>query len=109
MCSVSLAGELNICADQLGSGYTSVPDFTINPSKVSVSFVPPSISSDPLPLRLLTNGEPEPDIDENRASAILAEDELEIEVDLGHGPEETKVWTCDFSHVSVLRHTGETR
>jgi glutamate N-acetyltransferase/amino-acid N-acetyltransferase len=53
-------------------------------------------------LRLLTNGEPEEGIDEVRASEILKEEDLEIEVDLGGGEEEARVWTCDFSHVSRM-------
>jgi glutamate N-acetyltransferase/amino-acid N-acetyltransferase len=48
----------------------------------------------------LTNGEPEPSIDEERAAEILKEEDLEVEIDLGNGAEEAEVWTCDFSHVS---------
>ena len=83
------------------SGYTPLPPSTIHPNNVSVSFIPPSSSSDPTPLRLLTHGEPEPNIDESRASIILAEEDLEVEIDLGDGDAEARVWTCDFSHVSV--------
>lgn len=89
------------------SGYTDVPEGTISPTSVSVSFIPPSKSSNPTPLRLLTNGEPEPSIDESRASELLAEEDLDILVDLGvEGGEAAKYWTCDFSHVSsiVFRH-----
>lgn len=83
------------------SGYTDVPAGTISPTSVSVSFIPPVQSSNPTPLRLLKNGEPEPEIDEKRASEILAEEDLEILVDLGvAGGEKAKYWTCDFSHVS---------
>lgn len=68
---------------------------------MTVSFVPSSTASNDTPLRLLTNGEPEPNIDEARASEILAEEDLEVVVDLGQeGGEEARVWTCDFSHVS---------
>lgn len=81
------------------SGYTPLPPSTISPEKVSVSFIPSPTSSDTTPLRLLTNGEPEPNIDEGRASVILSEEDLEVEVDLGGGNEEARVWTCDFSHV----------
>lgn len=84
------------------SGYTAVPPSTISPTSVSVSFIPSPTASDPTPLRLLTNGEPEAFIDEERASVILAEEDLEVEIDLGGGNEEAKVWTCDFSHVSAL-------
>jgi len=49
----------------------------------------------------LTNGEPEPKIDEARASEILAQEDLEVLVDLGvEGGEKANYWTCDFSHVS---------
>jgi hypothetical protein len=68
---------------------------------VTVSFVPSAGVADPTPLRLLTNGEPEPDIDEARASVILAEEDLEVVIDLGEKDgAEARVWTCDFSHVS---------
>jgi len=49
----------------------------------------------------LTNGEPEAYIDEERAAVILKEEDLEVEIDLGSGEEEARVWTCDFSHVSL--------
>ena len=81
------------------SGYTAVPEGTISPSKVSVSFIPAPSISDASPLRLLINGEPE-EVDEERASVLLAEEDLEVEIDLGSGAEEARVWTCDFSHVS---------
>lgn len=85
----------------ISRGYTILPESVkINPTKVSVSFVPPASASNPAGLRLLTNGEPEPDIDEARASEILKEEDLEVVVDLGDGAEEARVWTCDFSHVS---------
>jgi glutamate N-acetyltransferase/amino-acid N-acetyltransferase len=79
-----------------------LPEGTISPTAVTVSFVPSAEVADSTPLRLLTNGEPEPNIDEARASEILAVEDLEVVVDLGvKGGEEARVWTCDFSHVSV--------
>lgn len=90
----------NVC--QL-SGYTDAPAGTISPTSVSVSFLPSATSSNPEPLHLLKNGEPEPDIDEGRASEILKEEDLQVLVDLGHdGGASAKYWTCDFSHVSFL-------
>jgi hypothetical protein len=69
-----------------------------------VSFIPPTTSADPTPLKLLTNGEPEPAIDEERASVILAEEDLEVLIDLGvEGGQSAKYWTCDFSHVGGRR------
>lgn len=82
------------------SGYTPLPPSTISPTSVSVSFIPSSSTPNSTPLRLLTNGEPEENIDEVRAAEILKEEDLEVEIDLGAGEEEARVWTCDFSHVS---------
>jgi len=84
------------------SGYTSLPASTISPTSVSVSFIPPPSAADTTPLKLLTNGEPESFIDEDRAAVILKEEDLEVEIDLGNGQEEARVWTCDFSHVSEV-------
>lgn len=93
---------LNLSLDPGFSGYTDLPQNTISPTSVSVSFVPPSESSNPKSLRLLTNGEPEANIDEVRASEILAEEDLEILIDLGvSGGEMATYWSCDLSHVSL--------
>lgn len=73
----------------------------VDPSKVSVSMRPGkgnSLTSDVLPL--LANGEPVP-LDEVHASKILAQEDVEIVVDLGLGPERAVMWTCDFSHEYV--------
>jgi N-acetylglutamate synthase/N-acetylornithine aminotransferase len=96
------------CAEELNpSGYTVLPESAaINPTSVSVSFHPPATSANPAPIRLLTNGEPEANIDEERASEILKEEDLEVVVDLGAGSEEALVWTCDFSHVSAACRYG---
>jgi hypothetical protein len=84
------------------SGYTVLPpSSSIDPTKVSVTFVPPPSAANTTPLRLLTNGEPGANIDEERASEILKEEDLQVEVDLGQGSEEARVWTCDFSHEYV--------
>ena len=72
---------------------------TIDPTKVSVTFIP-SDSSTPLPV--LVDGEPKV-VDEARALEILRNEEFELEVDLGLGGQsEAKYWTCDFSYVSSL-------
>ncbi|CAG8438408.1 14012_t:CDS:10 [Ambispora leptoticha] len=76
-------------------GYSGVK--SINPSSVSVSFIPTDGTT---PLNLLVNGEPEL-VDEKRASEILAMEDLEIGVDLGGGDHSAKMWTCDFSHEYV--------
>ena len=74
----------------------SVP--IIDPTKVSVSFIPSDGSS---PLPVLVNGEPE-NVDEVRAKEILILEDFGVEVDLGMGGEdgEARYWTCDFSYVS---------
>lgn len=83
------------------SGYADVPAGAIDPFRVSVTFIPAPTCADQTPLRLLTKGEPEADIDEGRASVILAEEDLEIDIDLGNGEAEAQFWTCDFSHEYV--------
>ncbi|KDQ06305.1 hypothetical protein BOTBODRAFT_168156 [Botryobasidium botryosum FD-172 SS1] len=76
-------------------GYAPVS--CVDPTKVSVSFVPSDGSSD---LALLVNGEPQA-VDEARASQILEKEDLEIRVTLGVGNEGAKYYTCDFSHEYV--------
>ncbi|KAL2813269.1 hypothetical protein BJX63DRAFT_394719 [Aspergillus granulosus] len=85
-------------------GYTQgVKEGTVVPERTSVSFRP--VDGSPV-LKLLVNGEPE-QVDEERASAILQEEDLEIVVDLGGGAkgelggEEGVYWFCDFSHEYV--------
>lgn len=87
-------------------GYTQgVQDGTVVPERTSVSFRPVDGSAI---LKLLVNGEPEA-VDEERASAILQNEDLEIEIDLGGGEkgaagcggEDAVYWFCDFSHEYV--------
>ncbi|KAJ5586067.1 hypothetical protein N7450_005854 [Penicillium hetheringtonii] len=87
-------------------GYTQgVRDGTVVPERTSVSFRP--VDGSPI-LKLLVNGEPET-VDEERASAILQNEDLEIEIDLGGGEkgeagcggEDAVYWFCDFSHEYV--------
>lgn len=83
-------------------GY-SQPGFEIEPTKVSVSFVPVDGSAE---LKLLVNGEPE-QVDEARASEILKEEDLEIKVELGLGEESATYWTCDLSHEYISINAGQ--
>lgn len=62
------------------TGY-STPSFAIDPTKVSVSFIPQDGSE---VLRTLVNGEPIP-VDEARAKVILDMEDVQIEVDLQMG------------------------
>ncbi|KAJ5609548.1 Arginine biosynthesis bifunctional protein ArgJ [Penicillium herquei] len=87
-------------------GYTQgVAEGVVVPERTSVSFRP--VDGSPI-LKLLVNGEPET-VDEERASAILQHEDLEIEVDLGGGEkgaagcggEDAVYWFCDFSHEYV--------
>lgn len=69
------------------------------PEQTSVSFV----ATNGEHLRLVTNGEPEA-LDEAKAAELLAEEDVEILVDLGFRDtdcEPVSFWTCDFSHEYV--------
>jgi len=79
----------------------SVP---VNPSRVSVSFIPTDGS---VALPLLVNGEPEK-VDEDRAKKILSVEDLEIQVELGIGKQSATYWTCDFSY-EYVRINGDYR
>lgn len=87
-------------------GYSQgVREGVVVPERTSVSFRP--VDGSP-PLQLLVGGEPEM-VNEERASAILQNEDLEIEVDLGGGEmgangcggEDAVYWFCDFSHEYV--------
>lgn len=75
-----------------GQPESDVPEIVAE--KTNVSFVPTDGSPE---LKLLVDGEPE-QVDEERASEILAMEDLEILVRLGTGKKSTVHWTCDFSH-----------
>ncbi|KAG5642271.1 hypothetical protein DXG03_003320 [Asterophora parasitica] len=72
----------------------------IDPTKVSVSFVPSDGSST---LPVLVGGEPE-NVDEVRAKEILEQEDFGVLVDLGIGAEEATYWTCDFSYARICTH-----
>lgn len=79
------------------TGYSGVAG--VVPEKTNVSFVPTDGTAE---LKLLVNGEPE-NVDEERASEILAMEDLEIRVSLGTGGgQEAAYYTCDFSHEYVF-------
>ncbi|KAF7356752.1 Arginine biosynthesis bifunctional protein ArgJ, mitochondrial [Mycena venus] len=85
------------------AGSISVPG--LDPSKVSVTFVP-SDNTGSLPV--LVNGEPE-NVDEVRAKEILSLEDFGICIDLGGlGNEEATYWTCDFSY-DYVRINGDYR
>lgn len=72
----------------------------LDPTAVSVTFIPPPTSANTAPLPVLINGEPE-SVDEQRASEIMANEEFEILIDLGLPGAQgvAQYWTCDFSYV----------
>jgi glutamate N-acetyltransferase/amino-acid N-acetyltransferase len=77
-----------ICA----AGYSGV---ALHPERLSLWMVGSADS-----LRLVKDGAPH-EIDEERASAILAEEDVAFRLDLGMGQAEATVWTCDLSHSYV--------
>ncbi|MCJ1339390.1 hypothetical protein MMC09_004679 [Bachmanniomyces sp. S44760] len=89
-------------------GYTpNVDERTVDPKTTSMAIRAVSGSgalnakdSESGYMDMLIDGEPE-NVDEERAAKILAEEDLEIRVDLGTGIEEASYWFCDFSHEYV--------
>ncbi|EXJ62468.1 arginine biosynthesis ArgJ 1, mitochondrial [Cladophialophora yegresii CBS 114405] len=75
---------------------------SVIPARTNVSFVPAenSASRDEGVLKLLVDGEPQ-SVDEARASRLLEDEDLIVDVDLGVGKAEGTYWTCDFSHEYV--------
>lgn len=87
-------------------GYSGLPAGSIDPARTRVSFIPTDGTPE---LLLLDKGEPVP-FSEDRASDILALEDLEVQVDLGAQPIQgengtARYWTCDFSHVRLDFYT----
>ncbi|OMJ29296.1 Arginine biosynthesis bifunctional protein ArgJ 1, mitochondrial [Smittium culicis] len=82
-------------------GYSSAK---IDPSTVSlrISSTPSNPSGNVADscIDLLVNGQPL-ELDEAKASAILAHEDLTVDVDLGLGSDSATIYTCDFSHEYV--------
>ncbi|CAI8502640.1 unnamed protein product [Hanseniaspora opuntiae] len=82
-------------------GYSKTENYdSLDESKLNVKFVATD-GSTPSELPLLINGVPNLDVDEARASEILALSDLEIVVELNTGEEECNFWTCDLTHEYV--------
>ncbi|EJS42410.1 ecm40p [Saccharomyces arboricola H-6] len=82
-------------------GYAKLNDLkSLDVNKINVSFIATD-NSEPRELKLVVNGVPQLDIDEARASEILALNDLEVSVCLGTGNETAQFWTCDLSHEYV--------
>lgn len=67
-----------------------------------MSFIPTDGSAE---LKLLVKGEPEV-VDEERASEILKDEDLEIRIELGLGEQSATYWTCDLSHEYIAINAG---
>lgn len=87
------------------AGYAHVPDsspaWSIDPSRVDVTFVPPASLDGVAPLPTLVQGTPQI-IDEAHAARLLSHDEICVHVDLHggttrEGGAEAVYWTCDLS------------
>ncbi len=50
------------------------------------------------PLRLAVNGMRDPDYSEEEATNYMANDDIDIRVDVGVGEGKATVWTCDLTH-----------
>ncbi|KAJ9572358.1 ArgJ family [Nakaseomyces glabratus] len=82
-------------------GYAKLDNLkSLNTDSISVSFIATD-NSEPRELKLVENGVPQLDVDEERAAQILALDDLEVLVDLKTGNESAQFWTCDLSHEYV--------
>ena len=82
-------------------GYAKLNDLkSLDVNKINVSFIATD-NSEPRELKLVANGVPQLEIDETRASEILALNDLEVSVDLGTGDQAAQFWTCDLSHEYV--------
>ncbi|ETI23685.1 glutamate N-acetyltransferase/amino-acid acetyltransferase [Cladophialophora carrionii CBS 160.54] len=75
---------------------------SVIPARTNVSFVPAENSASRAEgvLKLLIDGEPQA-VDEERASRLLEDEDLIVDVDLRVGQAEGTYWTCDFSHEYV--------
>ncbi|KAJ2726888.1 glutamate N-acetyltransferase [Coemansia sp. Benny D115] len=73
-------------------GYSGVP---LDTGKVCLALHPGDGSK---PLQLVRQGEPLLPLDEERASQILAQEDILVRVDLGLGAESARMYTCDLSH-----------
>lgn len=68
-------------------GRARVPGLTLDNVSLSLGDV-----------RLIVDGEPDPTYSEARGKAVMAEEEIDINVNLGRGEQCATVWTCDFSY-----------
>ncbi|RMZ91442.1 hypothetical protein DV736_g1343, partial [Chaetothyriales sp. CBS 134916] len=91
-----------LCAIGYTQGLEGEEKEVVVPARTSVSFIPSNNSATKHEgvLRLLVNGEPQA-VDEARATRLLEDEDLIVDVDLGTGVERGQYWTCDFSHEYV--------
>ncbi|WFD24149.1 hypothetical protein MEQU1_002846 [Malassezia equina] len=97
-----------LCAAGYAAVPTSSPAWSLDPSKVNVTFVPPPNARNLSPIQTLKNGVPQP-VDEAKAAELLSHEDIYIDMDLQGGSwtegacAEAVFWTCDFSkeYISV--------
>lgn len=91
-----------LCAAGYAAVPSSSPAWSLDPTKVNVSFVPPPNASGLSPIHTLKNGVPQ-HVDEVKAAELLAQEDIYIDMDLQGGSwkegacAEAVFWTCDFS------------
>ncbi|KAJ1725154.1 glutamate N-acetyltransferase [Coemansia erecta] len=73
-------------------GYAGIP---LDTGKVNMAMDPGDGSA---PLVLVSGGEPQLPVDEERASEILKQEDVLVRVELGLGDESARMYTCDLSH-----------
>ncbi|WFD20321.1 hypothetical protein MCAP1_002565 [Malassezia caprae] len=91
-----------LCAAGYAAVPASSPEWSLDPTKVNVTFVPPPSASNLSPIHTLKNGVPQP-VDETKAAELLSHEDIYIDMDLQGGSwekgacAEAVFWTCDFS------------
>ena len=92
-----------LCSAGYASLPASTPAWTLDPSKVNVTFLPPPHQPDDLAsLPTLVNGVPQA-VNETQAKKLLSYEDIYVDVDLqggswgSQGRSEATYWTCDFS------------
>ncbi|KAI9223834.1 arginine biosynthesis protein ArgJ [Blastocladiella britannica] len=80
-------------------GYTSLP--APDRAQLAPETVSLSMRSRGGEIKLVERGVPRLPMDEALAARILAEDEIDVDVDMGNGDQAATYFTCDFSHEYV--------
>lgn len=103
-----------LCAAGYAAVPASSPEWSLDLTKVNVTFVPPPSASNLSPIHTLKNGVPQP-VDEAKAAELLAHEDIYIDMDLQGGSweegacAEAVFWTCDFSKEYITVRCGCSR